>query len=145
MINEQIGVIGTLRLVLTDANGNVKEDKTVKNLITSLGKTYIASRIASSSSTLMGYMAVGSSSTAPASVNTALGTELGRVIATPSSSSNIVTYSSTFGPGVGTGAIVEAGIFNAATAGIMLNRAIFSVINKDVADTLSINWNITIA
>jgi len=47
--------------------------------------------------------------------------------------------------GDGTGALVEAGILNAASAGTLLARVVFSVINKGAADTLEITWTLTIA
>jgi len=50
----------------------------------------------------------------------------------------------TFGAGVGTGAVTEAGIFNASSAGTMLCRTTFSVINKAAADTLGITWTVTV-
>jgi hypothetical protein len=59
-------------------------------------------------------------------------------------STNIATVSTTFGAGVGTGALTEAGIFNAATAGVMLSRVVFSVVNKASTDALTITWAITI-
>jgi hypothetical protein len=149
MINETFKAVGTLRLVLTDENGNVKVDRTENNIITTVGKTYIAQRITSGSPVLMGFMALGTSSTAEAAANTGLGTELAgaRVVATPSNTLNVANFSATFAAGVGTGAIVEAGIFNTASinTGVMLNRVTFAVVNKGALDTLSISWNITVA
>ena len=60
-------------------------------------------------------------------------------------SSNTVIYSAGFGLGVGTGAITEAGIFNAASSGTMLCRTVFSVINKGILDSMVITWTITIS
>jgi hypothetical protein len=57
----------------------------------------------------------------------------------------VVTYVATFGPGVGTGAIVEAGIFNAASSGTMLCRTVFSVVNKGADDAMTITWQITVS
>lgn len=54
-------------------------------------------------------------------------------------------YVATFGPGVGTAAITEAGIFNAASAGTMLARTAFPVINKGALDTLTLTWKVTVA
>lgn len=56
----------------------------------------------------------------------------------------------TFGANVGTGAINEAGIFNATTAGTMLCRTVFGggtggVINKLASDTLTITWRVAVA
>jgi hypothetical protein len=54
-------------------------------------------------------------------------------------------YSASFGAGVGTGALTEAGIFNASSAGTLLCRTVFSVINKAANDTMSITWTVTLA
>ena len=137
--------IGTLRIVLTDEHGNVKVDRTEKNLITTAGKAYIASRIISDSASLkVSHMAIGSGSAAAAVGDTTLGTELGRAVLTSQTSTGAVaTCTATFNPGVGTGAISEAGILNAASGGTLLNRSVFSTVNKAAADTLTISWTIT--
>jgi hypothetical protein len=56
-----------------------------------------------------------------------------------------VQYVATFSAGTGTGAITEAGIFNASSAGTLLCRTVFSVINKGALDTLVITWKVTVA
>jgi hypothetical protein len=149
MINETFKAVGTLRIVLTDENGNVKVDRTENNIITTVGRTYIAQRITSGSPALMGWMAVGTSAAAEAAGNTQLGSEIvgGRAVATPSNTANVANFAATFGAGAGTGAIVEAGIFNASAinSGVMLNRVTFAVVNKGALDTLAISWNITVA
>jgi len=77
---------------------------------------------------------------------------------------NTVTYNATFGPGTGTGSIVEAGIFNetspttsnsadsvgtagggAIVGGAMLCRTTFPVVTKGTDDTMSITWTVTIS
>jgi len=98
----------------------------------------------------MSHMAVGSGSTAAAAGDTSL-TELGRVsltsttIVTTSVTNDAVQYVATFAAGTGTGAITEAGIFNAGSAGTMLCRTVFAVINKGSLDTLTITWKVTVA
>jgi len=56
-----------------------------------------------------------------------------------------VVYVSTFAAGAATGAVTEAGIFNASTAGDMLCRTVFAVINKAADDTVEITWTITLS
>jgi hypothetical protein len=96
--------------------------------------------------TAMTHMAVGSGTSAAAAGDTALGTQISSRVALTSTTvtSNAVAYVAAFGAGVSTGAITEAGIFNASTAGTMLCRTVFSVVNKAAADTLQITWTITI-
>lgn len=149
MINDNIKASGEVTVVLKDKNGNIKEERKIPNLVVTVGKNFIASRMASAADAVMSHMAVGSTNTAPAAANTNLAAQLGTraVLTNPggTAAANVVTYNSTFDPGIGTGAIVEAGIFNASVAGTMLARTVFSVVNKDVADTLTISWALTIS
>lgn len=145
MINEKINATGELKIVLRDKDGNVKMEKTEKNLVVTSGKTFIASRMVGTGSAIMSHMAVGTSTTAPGAGQTALVSEIARAaIVSGTSVANVVTYSAVFAAGVGTGAIAEAGILNAGTAGTMLSRTVFSVVNKEADDSLTINWQITI-
>lgn len=66
-------------------------------------------------------------------------------IVTTSTANDTIQYVGTFNAGVGTGAVTEAGVFNAAAAGTMLCRTAFLVINKDVNDTLVITWKVSLA
>lgn len=150
MLQDNIKTKGTLTLVLTDENGNVKQQDE-HNLVVSTGLAYIASRMKDATATAMSHMAVGSGSVAAAAGNTALGSELGRValtsttIVTTSVADDAVQYVATFPAGTGTGAITEAGIFNNVTTGTMLCRTVFAVINKGALDTLTITWKVTVA
>ena len=150
MINSNYNMKGELNIVLTDENGNVKLTQHVPNLVVSVGKNYIAQRIANNTTTVMGYMSVGGSSATPTVADTLLGSEMARVaVGTDAANTNInantVTYVGTFGPGVGTGALQEAGIFNAsgANTGAMLCHTTYSVINKGSLDTLTISWSVS--
>lgn len=143
---EDLKAVGTLKIVLQDESGQVKDTREIPNLVVTVGKTFIASRMVGTASAIMSHMAVGSSSTAPAAGDTVLGSELGRVALTSGTSSGAVaTYVATFGTGVGTGAIVEAGIFNAASAGTLLCHTTFAVVNKGANDTMTITWTVTIS
>lgn len=150
MLQDNIKTKGTLTLVLTDENGNVKQQDE-HNLVVSTGLAYIASRMKDATATAMSHMAVGAGAAAAAAANAALGSELGRValtsttIVTTSVTNDAVQYVATFPAGTGTGAITEAGIFNNVTAGTMLCRTVFAVINKGALDTLTITWKVTVA
>lgn len=143
---EDLKAVGTLKIVLQDESGQVKDTREISNLVVNVGKAFIASRMVGTSAPIMSHMAVGSSSTAPAAGDIALGSELGRVALTAgSAASAVATYIATFGTGVGTGAIVEAGIFNDSTAGTMLCHTSFAVVNKGANDTMTITWTVTIS
>ena len=143
MLNENISIKGDLKITLRDVVTGELMERIEKNLVVSVGKSYIASRMASNTSPVMSTMAVGTNSTAPSALDTSLGAQLVSVslaVAGGTPSSNTVLYTATFPPGVGTGALVEAGIFGS----VMLSRTTFTVINKGANDEMIINWTITI-
>jgi hypothetical protein len=145
MLNDNLKINGDVVVEITGADGQIKDRREIKNLVVATGKTFIAGRMVGTP-TAMSHMAVGSSSTAAANGDTALGASLGRVALTSSSSSGaVVTYVATFPPGTGTGAVVEAGVFNDPTAGTMLCRTVFAVVNKGADDAMSITWAITVS
>lgn len=144
--SEQLKASGSLRVVITGKDGQVKEEHDFKNLVVNVGKTFVASRMVGTGANVMSHMAIGASGTAAAAGDTALGSELGRVaLASATSASNVVTYTATFPAGTGTGAVVEAGLFNAASAGTMLCRTVFAVVNKGADDAMSVTWTVTIS
>ncbi len=143
---ENLKASGSLRVVITGADGKVKEEYDFKNLVVTVGKNFVASRMVGTASNIMSHMATGSGTTAAAAGDTALQTELGRVaLATSSASTNVVTYTASFPAGTATGALTEAGILNAASAGTMLCRTVFAVVNKGVDDAMSVTWTVTIS
>ena len=145
-LQENLTMKGELTIQVFDKSGNLKEAKHVPNLVVSAGKTYIASRMVGTSSTVMGYMAIGTGTGSPAAGDTTLGTEANRQALTAfTSSTNTVTATATFPAGSGTGAITEAGIFNASSSGTMLCRTTFPVVNKASGDSIAITWTVTVS
>ena len=144
--NEILKASGSLRVVITGADGKVKEEHSFKNLVVNVGKNFVASRMVGTASNVMSHMAIGEDNTPAAGGDTALGSEAGRVALTSgTASTNVVTYTATFPAGTGTGAIVEAGIFNNSTGGTMLCRTVFAVVNKGADDAMSVTWTVTIS
>lgn len=146
MIHDKVKVSGKVRLVLKDKNGKVKESREIKNLLVSTGLEFICSRMAGTSASVMSHMALGSGTTTPAAGQTDLVSILGsrEALDSTSASSNTITYVSSFEAGEGTGAVTEAGIFNAASGGTMLCRTTFNQVYKEPDDTMSVTWTITI-
>jgi hypothetical protein len=146
MIQEQMSVKGRLSVVLFDADGKVKQSQDIPNLVVNTGLAFIASRMKDTTDAAMSHMAVGSGTTAAAAGDTALETQIGSRVSLTSTTvtANATAYVATFAAGTGTGAITEAGIFNASTSGTMLCRTVFSVVNKGADDTLQITWTITL-
>ena len=151
MLDDSLKTKGVVQIKLLDANGNVKEQHEFSNLVVNTGLAYIASRMKDSTATAMSHMAVGTGSTAATATDTVLGTQLARAaldsttLVNTTATNDAVQYVATFAAGTGTGAITEAGIFNDATAGTMLCRTVFAVINKGALDTLVITWKVTVA
>lgn len=144
--DDGLSVKGDLIIIKTDASGT-EEKHEFKNLVVATGKTYIASRMTANTVNVMSHMAVGTGNTTATTGDTTLETELSRValaVTGGTPSSNTVTYSATYPAGTGTGALTEAGIFNANSSGTMLCRTVFPVINKQAADTITITWSVSI-
>lgn len=147
MINDCIKVTGSLEIILCDRYGNIKDKRNVNNLVVTAGKTLIASRLVNATDSVPSHMWVGTSSTAAAAGQTDLVAPVtgGRqALGGTSRTANVITYTATFTEGIGTGALTEAGIFNANSAGTMLCRTVFGTVTKDISDVLTINWNVTI-
>jgi hypothetical protein len=149
-MTENLELRGELDIVVFDKNGAVKQTQTVENLVVNTGLAFIISRMVGTSKSVMGFMAVGSGSTAAAAGDTALGSQLGSRKALDSttitgSNNEKVQYVCTFAAGEGTGAITEAGIFNASSSGDMLCRTVFAVVNKAADDTMVITWTVTLS
>ncbi len=139
-------VRGNLHIVLRDENGRIKREINKRNLVVTTGKALIAERmLASPSKGAITHMALGTGGTTPVFGDTVLETEIDRnALDTATRSGAALTYTASWAAGDGTGAITEAGLFNAASAGDLLARQTFSVINKGASDTLQITWQITI-
>lgn len=141
MINDGFKMKGRLTIALND---EVVQE--VDNLVVTTGKNYVASRIKDATATAMSHMAIGTGTTAAAAGDTALGSESARTALTSTTvTNNEIAYVDTFGAGTGTGAITEAGLFNASSAGTMLCRTVFSVVNKGADDSMTITWTVTVS
>ena len=146
MIKDKLKLSGDVKIELIDQNGHIKETREIKNLVVSTGLTFICSRMADTSSNVMSHMALGSGTTAAAANQTDLVSILGsrEALDSTSTSSNTITYVASFEAGDATGAVTEAGLFNASSGGTMLCRTVFSVVNKGAQDILNITWVITL-
>jgi hypothetical protein len=145
---DAIRIVGQLDIVLRDRRGRIKTRRKVRNLVTTVGKGVIANRmLAGPTLGAMSHMAVGTGATAPATGDTQLVAEVAgsrTALTSATNAANVTTYVTTFGPGIGTGSLQEAGLFNAASAGQMQNRSTYATIVKDPTDSLSITWTVTI-
>jgi hypothetical protein len=143
---DKLKATGSVNVVVRGEDGRVSQNFTVPNLVVDTGLNYISSRMKDATATAMSHMAVGTGTTAAASGDTTLETESARVALDSSTVTGAsISYVATYPAGTGTGALTEAGILNASSAGTLLCRTLFSVINKGAADTMTVTWTITIS
>ena len=129
MLNDKLSLTGALTISL---NGEVVRD--IDNLVVTTGKALVATMLQGGSPT--------------AAANTALGTEIDRnglAVSGGTATGAVVSYTGTWAPGDGTGALTEAGLFTASSGGVMLCRTVFPVVNKGADDTVTIVWDVTIS
>jgi|PlaIllAssembly_1097288.scaffolds.fasta_scaffold557380_1 hypothetical protein len=154
-ILDMINLRGDVHFQLYDQNGDLKMEREDKNMVVTAGLGHVTSRLIGTAQAVMGWMEVGTDATAAATAQTTLVAAVGgsRTALTGSAgtqqtttlTNDTVQFVCTFGAGVGTGALVEAGVFNASSAGTMMCRTVFSVINKGALDSLTITWKVKFA
>ena len=131
---------------LYDKDMELKQSFIKHNLITNAGYKFLAQCIGDSTRPAkLGYIAVGTGTNAPSLTDTALQKELFRKSCDYSYADNdkFLSLGVTLVPGEATGAITEAGILNASSAGVLFDRITFPVINKETLDTYRISFTIT--
>jgi hypothetical protein len=147
-IQETMKAKGRIKFELFDASGKLKEVREINNVVVTVGKNYLASWLtaATQSDYFMRYIGLGTGTNAANASDTDLQTPLStRVAGTLSSAANVWQNVALFGPGVDTGAITESGIFSAVSAGTLMARQTFAVINKAAGDSLQVTWQITLS
>jgi len=145
-MEDNLKLKGDVFITVKDKDGKVKEERHEKNLVVSAGLNFICDRMEGTSEAVMSHMALGSGTTAAAAGDTDLQSILGsrEELDSTTVSANTITYISSFEAGDATGAVTEAGIFNASTGGTMLCRVVFGTITKAADDTMSVTWVITL-
>lgn len=133
----------TTSIVLRDSRGRIKARRVIHNTVTTAGKNMIADRLlASPTLGVPTHMAIGTGTGG----TTTLTTELDRNALTSKTRSNaVVTMQGDWAAGDGTGAITEAGVFDASSSGNMHLYNSFAVVNKAAGDSLQIVWTLTIS
>jgi hypothetical protein len=152
MANENIKVTGKLRVEKFTDGVLVQDSGWKDNVITTVGKNALASLLnsASAGNSVVTHMGFGTSTTAVAAADTALGTELvgngyARVAVTRSNpSGNVIQYVATL-TGITTSTTVqEAGLFNASTAGTLFAHQLTGAVTlSSSSDSLQVTWQVT--
>jgi hypothetical protein len=135
--------------------GNWSDKMVVKNLITLAGYAGIASRInGADGEAAFTYLELGIGNTAATTADTALDSAITTVglerkaatctrettTETDDTAQLYATWTAS-----GTKALVEAGAFNADTAGTMLGRQVFSVITLDAGDSFAMTYKFKVS
>ena len=145
---------GHIKIELFDEEGNLKSIVEKDNTFMAVGDAHVADQLdVSPDEAAMGFMSVGTGSTAFTTASTTLNSEIDKNALNSSypdqaigADDNDIVYKANWAAGDATGAITEAGIFNSSVtdAGTMLAASTFSVINKGASDTLTITWTVTV-
>jgi hypothetical protein len=146
-MKDGVKLSGTLNLTLSDSAGKIVKDITTHNLVVTVGKEWVADLMQSGTGTPMSHMAIGSSTTDPATSDTTLGIEESRVALTVAGGTRTgaaIEYIGIYPAGTGTATLTEAGLFNANSGGTMLSRTEFAAISKGASDTLTITWTVSV-
>jgi hypothetical protein len=160
MIKDNLALTGALTIAIND-----KVVQKTDNLVVTSGKAWVAGMMQGTGS-VMSHMALGTGTSGSAAAGD---TVLGGLPATSAELANsrqafststsydatarTITYTNTWvaesaagaPTGSGTGAITEAGIFDANSGGTMLARTIFAVVNKGADDSMTITWTIEVS
>ena len=141
----RIDGVGTF--VLTHKDGSV-ERFLKHNLIVTGGFDFICDVMGNAEQpTNMAFIGVGEGTDEAVASETSLQKELARSTAVYAHAEGTKTFTLTaeFPEGVATGAITEAGVFNADKGGIMLDRVTFAVINKGEDDRFTATFQFTLS
>ncbi len=149
-MSDKVKMKGEWFVRLYGADGELKDSRQGFNVVTTVGKEFIASLLysaAAAPSTFTGrYIGIGTNTTAEAAGDTALGTEVSRHTGTVSYiSGQIFQVKATFATGSGTGAITEYGLLSSNSAGTLIARDTEAAINKGANDTLTVTCQLTIS
>jgi hypothetical protein len=144
---------GRLTVEKTDARNILVETIHVHNSIVLSGRDLIAKLFVKQPIEPVSHVAVGTGSTPVQASDAALVKELfrkpiapidpSRHISTTGENKRKVTITADLDFKEANGALTEAGLFNAAAAGVMYNRVVFPPINKTTDFKLTLIWEIT--
>ena len=157
-LGDVIHLRGCIELQLHNAfTGEPVGKRIRKNTVVTAGRRWVLEKIGSFSNQTnsINAIAVGTSTTAPATSDTALGSEItatvGRLTIGTFTTANLTSNPPSwraevqFATDQATGTLGEAGLFNtsSATAGTMLSHVTFATIQKATSNTLSISYSIS--
>ncbi len=123
-----------------------------RNTVVTSGRRWVLQQIASSeinTAQSISYLAIGTGTAAPATSDSALGSETTRkaigTYTTTNLTSNPPSWRAevSFATNEGNTTLGEVGLFNSSSGGTMLARATYSTINKTTSNTLSVSYTVS--
>lgn len=156
-VEEISGVItlrGSLRIHKLDLDGNIVEERMVHNVVVTQGRSWVLGQIQSNNHQTaqnIGWLAIGTSTAAPATSDVLLGSEVTRVAigtwVTSTLTANPPSWQAqaSFASNVANTTLAEVGLFNtsSANASTLLGHATFTSFSKTTSNTLSISYTIS--
>lgn len=148
---EEVALKGKYTFILENIHTREKRVIVAENLITTIGKGWIASRLAQTGTPAdikITHSALGTNTATPSASDTQLGTEVYRKAVASATSSNNVAYLSAYYTATEVvGTFKEAGMFINAS-GTANSGTLFSKVGIDITksnvETLTINYEITL-
>lgn len=151
-IQDFIKLRGSLQLALLDPEGKVIEERIVNNTVVTVGRVWILQQLESvniNTNLTISNLAIGSSTVAPTTGDTALGNEVLRVSIATFSTTNLTANPPSwqaqvsFATNQANTTLAEVGLFNSNAAGTMIAHATFASFVKATSNTLNISYNIS--
>lgn len=152
VIGDSLKLRGSLEMVLKDLQGNVVEKRAIQNTVVTVGRRWVLQQLETvdqQTAQTISHLAVGTSTTAPATGDTALASENTRkaigTFSTTNLTSNPPSWQAqvSFNTNEANTTLGEVGLFQSSSGGTLFARATFATINKTTSNTLSISYTIS--
>lgn len=149
---ETLKLRGSLRMALLDLEGRVLETREVHNLVVNAGRAWVLKQLNSvniNTNLTISHLAVGSSTTAPATSQTALGGEVTRAAITSFVTSELtanppnISAVVQFATNEANTTLGEVALLNSNAIGTMFARATYTSFVKATSNTLSITYTVS--
>lgn len=155
--SELKGVIqlrGSLQIALRDLSGNIVDERRIENVVVTQGRSWVLGQLQTvnqQTAQAIGWLAIGTSTNAPATSDTLLGSEVTRVAigtwVTSTLTANPPSWQAqaSFASNIANTTLGEVGLFNSSGANVstMLGHATFTSFSKTTSNTLTISYTIS--
>lgn len=149
-LGDVIQLKGRYEIQLQDILGRPVAPKVVTpNTVVTVGRRWVLENIYSggaASAQVLSHLAVGTGTTAPATSDTALGSETLRIAIGTFTTSNLTSstpnlrFEASFATNQANTTLGEVGIFNSSASGTLFSRSTMTTIDKTTSNTLSISY-----